>query len=288
MVELLVPVFRVADGEVAASWYARLGFVVDGVHRFEPHLPRYTFVRRGDVCLHLSEHLGDARPDTLAYFYVDDVQAIATEFGVPVVQQPWAREIELTDPDGNRLRIGTAISRHRVELEISSTVATSRAEVWSIVSTMSGVNDELGPWIRMTHPSDRSSLSTLGSVDGRVLVRSWVLVLGVLPIDRYALALERVDNGHGFVEESSSWLQRRWHHQRVLVDEPGGCRVTDRLVVEPRLALTRPLVAAIVRLLFRHRHRRLGRRFGQLPPPSQTTDQTAPVNATDRCGAVRS
>ena len=61
----------------------------------------------GDIYLHLSEHLGDARPGTLVYFYVDDVDSIAAEFGVEVVDQPWAREIQLTDPDGNRLRIGT-------------------------------------------------------------------------------------------------------------------------------------------------------------------------------------
>jgi hypothetical protein len=104
---MMVPIFRVADGEAAATWYARLGFEVDGVHRFAPDLPRYMFLRRGDVWLHLSEHLGDARPGTLVYLYVDDVDAIAEEFGVTVETQPWAREIQLTDPDGNRLRIGT-------------------------------------------------------------------------------------------------------------------------------------------------------------------------------------
>lgn len=46
-------------------------------------------------------------PDTLVYFYVNDVDAIASEFGVVVEEQPWAREISLTDQDGNRLRIGT-------------------------------------------------------------------------------------------------------------------------------------------------------------------------------------
>lgn len=107
MAEVMVPIFRVADGEVAAAWYGRLGFTVDGVHRFAPDLPRYTYLRRGDVWLHLSEHLGDARPGALVYFYVDDVDAIAEEFDTPVESQPWGREIELTDPDGNRLRIGT-------------------------------------------------------------------------------------------------------------------------------------------------------------------------------------
>ena len=107
MPEELVPIFRVGDGQAAARWYERLGFSVVGEHRFAEGLPLYLFLRRGDIHLHLSEHLGDARPGTLVYFYVDDVDSIANEFGVEVVDQPWAREIQLHDPDGNRLRIGT-------------------------------------------------------------------------------------------------------------------------------------------------------------------------------------
>ena len=106
MTEELVPIFRVSDGRRAAQWYARLGFVVEGEHRFAPELPLYLFLRRGSNALHLSEHLGDARPNTLVYFYVDDVAAIAAEFGAPIIDQPWAEEVQLTDPDGNRLRIG--------------------------------------------------------------------------------------------------------------------------------------------------------------------------------------
>jgi hypothetical protein len=105
--EALVPIFRVVDGYATSRWYERLGFSVVGEHRFAEGLPLYLFLRRGDVQLHLSEHRGDARPGTLVYFYVDDVDAIATEFDAEVTEQPWAREITLTDPDGNRLRIGT-------------------------------------------------------------------------------------------------------------------------------------------------------------------------------------
>src|SRR3546814_17673973 len=67
----------------------------------------YTTLFRSEVHLHLSEHTGDAPPRSLAYFYVDDVDAIAAELGVDVDEQPWAREIEVSDPAGNRLRIGT-------------------------------------------------------------------------------------------------------------------------------------------------------------------------------------
>lgn len=63
-------------------------------------------IARGRARLFLSEHKGDARPDTLVYLHVADVDCIAAELGVTPVVQPWAREIELRDPDGNRLRIG--------------------------------------------------------------------------------------------------------------------------------------------------------------------------------------
>lgn len=102
-----MPIFRVADGRTAAAWYQRLGFEVVDEHRFSPDLPLYLFLRRGDDYLHLSEHTGDGRSGTLVYLYVDDVDSVAEEFGVEVVEQPWAREVHLTDPDGNHLRIGT-------------------------------------------------------------------------------------------------------------------------------------------------------------------------------------
>lgn len=106
MPEELVPIFYVKDGYETAKWYARLDFVIEGEHRFESDLPLYLFLRRGANALHLSEHKSDARPNTLVYFYVDDIDEIAAEFNAEITVQPWAREVQLTDPDGNRLRIG--------------------------------------------------------------------------------------------------------------------------------------------------------------------------------------
>lgn len=105
--EQIVPIFRVANALTAAEWYGRWGFVLDGVHQFEPDFPRYGFLSRGGIQIHVSEHTGDANPHGLAYVWVDDVDAIAAEFGVTPSQEPWGREIELTDPDGNRLRVAT-------------------------------------------------------------------------------------------------------------------------------------------------------------------------------------
>jgi hypothetical protein len=95
----------VAHAATAARWYARLGFAVAFEHRFEPHLPAYVGIRREGAQIHLSEHEGDARPGTVVFIWVDDVDPIAAEFGVEVHDAPWGREISLTDPDHNRLRV---------------------------------------------------------------------------------------------------------------------------------------------------------------------------------------
>ncbi|MGH4035313.1 glyoxalase superfamily protein [Actinomycetota bacterium Odt1-20B] len=107
MDEEVIPILRVENAAATVSWYARLGFTKQWEHRFEPGFPAFVEVARGRVRLFLSEHQGDARPDTLVYLRVSDVDAVAAEFGVPVKDAPWAREIELRDPDGNRLRVGT-------------------------------------------------------------------------------------------------------------------------------------------------------------------------------------
>ncbi|MGW3728496.1 glyoxalase superfamily protein [Streptomyces sp. NPDC000851] len=107
MDEEVIPILHVADAAAAVRWYERLGFGKQWEHRFEPGLPAFVEVARGRMRLFLSEHTGDARPDTLVYLRVADVDAVAAEFGVQAAGAPWAREIELRDPDGNRLRIGT-------------------------------------------------------------------------------------------------------------------------------------------------------------------------------------
>ncbi len=92
----------------ALAWYERLGFVEEWTHRFGEDSPAFTSVARHQGArLLLSEHEGDASPDTLVYIRISDVDAVAREFGVEVDQKPWAREVHLTDPDGNRLRVGT-------------------------------------------------------------------------------------------------------------------------------------------------------------------------------------
>ena len=75
------------------------------------------FLDRDGVQLHLSEHTGDARPGTLVYFWVENVDAIAVEFGAEIKDQPWGREIKLTDPTATVFGWPPGRLKRRDELE---------------------------------------------------------------------------------------------------------------------------------------------------------------------------
>jgi catechol 2,3-dioxygenase-like lactoylglutathione lyase family enzyme len=106
--EEVVPVLRVEDASRAVAWYERLGFHKEWEHRFERGFPWFVSVARGGVRVYLSEHAGDAPPGSLVHLYVDDIDAVSQEFGIPVDEEGLAgRECDLEDPDGNRLRVAT-------------------------------------------------------------------------------------------------------------------------------------------------------------------------------------
>ena len=108
MDEEVVPVLRVEDATRAVEWYSRLGFTKEWEHQFEPGFPWFVSVARGPVRFYLSEHTGDAHPDTLIHLYVRDIDPVSEEFGIPVHEEGLAgRQCNLVDPDGNRLRVVT-------------------------------------------------------------------------------------------------------------------------------------------------------------------------------------
>lgn len=103
----VVPILRVKDVDASLAWWTRLGFEQEFTHVFEGTIPRFMGIRRDATLIYLSEHAGDAHDPALIYLWVGDVDRLAAEFGVGVEQNPWARDFEVTDPDGNRVRVGT-------------------------------------------------------------------------------------------------------------------------------------------------------------------------------------
>jgi ligand-binding SRPBCC domain-containing protein len=136
--------------------------------------------------------------------------------------------------------------------------------VWDRVTTMRGVNDELAPIFRMTHPRGLDRLPDDAPIGVR-LFRSWVLLFGVLPVDYDDLTLVRIEPGKGFLESSRLMTARRWEHERLLEPIADGTLLSDRIAFEPRIRVAGPLLFRITRALFAHRHRRLRERFGGRP-----------------------
>ena len=94
--------------------------------------------------------------------------------------------------------------------------------------------------------------------------RSWVLLLGVVPFEYDDLVIVERGPGLRFLERSSTLVARTWQHERMVAPTDHGCRLTDRVSLEPRRAVARlpGSVGRVVEAIFAHRHRRLAARFG--------------------------
>jgi hypothetical protein len=134
--------------------------------------------------------------------------------------------------------------------------------VWAAVTTGSGINHELRPWLRMTAPPSLRSNGLALVRPGERVCRSWVLLLGVLPVDYDDITLEQIEPPRRFLERSSMLSQRHWEHERTIELDPGGCVITDRIRYQPRLPVPDLFLQGLYRALFAHRHRRLRKRFG--------------------------
>lgn len=107
-----IPILRTFDEAKAREFYVGfLGFALDWEHRFEPGLPLYCQVSREGCRLHLSEHHGDATPGSALRIEVDDLDRLHAELAASqykyarpgIQQQPWGRDMSVSDPFGNRL-----------------------------------------------------------------------------------------------------------------------------------------------------------------------------------------
>lgn len=109
-----VPVLRVQEAALAYPFYLDfLGFVREWEHRFEPGMPVYARIRRGDTVLDLSEHHGDGTPGSVVWIPVADVAGLRRELvtrpTAPVrpgidADAPGGPTLTVIDPYGNTLR----------------------------------------------------------------------------------------------------------------------------------------------------------------------------------------
>lgn len=106
------PILRIFDVEKAMEFYIEyLGFALDWEHRFGDDFPLYCQVSRSGLTLHLSEHFGDASPGAKVFVRMQGIEAFHAELHAKnyrflkpgLEQQPWGREVTVTDPFSNRI-----------------------------------------------------------------------------------------------------------------------------------------------------------------------------------------
>jgi ribosomal-protein-alanine N-acetyltransferase len=108
-----IPILRIFDVDKARAFYVDyLGMRVDFEHRFEPGLPLYMQVSRGNLVLHLSEHHGDGTPGSVVYVETSGVRDLHAELEARRYDSPRpgietdeiGTSVTLIDPFGNTIR----------------------------------------------------------------------------------------------------------------------------------------------------------------------------------------
>jgi catechol 2,3-dioxygenase-like lactoylglutathione lyase family enzyme len=108
-----IPVLRIFDEHRAREFYLDfLGMKLDWEHRFEPGLPIYMQVSKGNLVFHLSEHSGDCTPGSKVFVNVKNLaglhQEIASKpykYNKPTIERASWGDLcfTVTDPFSNRV-----------------------------------------------------------------------------------------------------------------------------------------------------------------------------------------
>ncbi|GAA3966087.1 hypothetical protein [Allohahella marinimesophila] len=127
---------------------------------------------------------------------------------------------------------------------------------------MAGVNEEIAPFLKMTAPAGWATRPIEAWPERTSLFSSWILLFGIVPLDKHTFFFRSIDPASGFSESSSSLMHSCWEHQREIDGSEFACRISDTVNFKCRVPGLAVLLAPIYRAVFRHRHRRLRMRYG--------------------------
>jgi len=159
-----------------------------------------------------------------------------------------------------------------IEVRATSRLRCSRNELWTWISSVAGISEELRPYFRMTSPNGVRSLADLNVVLGAPFLRSRVFLFGFIPAGTWDFTLVDLEDKSGFVEQSPSTFMTSWRHERRILDDPSDpstVLLSDHVTFVPTAG--RWLVGPFLQRVFEHRHRVLQRRFGRVGESSAGT-----------------
>lgn len=142
-----------------------------------------------------------------------------------------------------------------ITLEFQSELHAPAERVWEWITSVRGIRAEMWPYFRMTTPRGIRSLRDIIINPGQPMFRSYVFLLGVLPIDYSDMTLLEINASQGFIEESPMGSMKLWRHERSITPNPGepsSVLLIDKLTFQPRVAA--PLVRWFIHRVFTHRH----------------------------------
>lgn len=128
------------------------------------------------------------------------------------------------------------------------------------VLTMSGVNYELMPLVRMTAPLEWADKPLYDWPVESPVFTSTLMLFGFFPIDRHEFRF-LVTGSKGFRECSSSLSNREWRHDRSIGSDGSSCIVRDTVMFEPKLKILGAIMLPIYKYIFWHRHKRLKAKY---------------------------
>lgn len=148
------------------------------------------------------------------------------------------------------------------DIRLTSRLKSSRDQVWTWITSVAGISEEMRPYFRMTSPEGVRNLADLKVELGASFLRSRVFLFGFIPAGTWDFTLVELEGKSGFVEQSPSTFMTSWRHERRILDDPSdpsSVLLSDHVTFVPKSG--RRFVGPFLRHVFEHRHRVLQKRF---------------------------
>jgi ligand-binding SRPBCC domain-containing protein len=149
-----------------------------------------------------------------------------------------------------------------IDIRVTSRLRSSRDQVWTWITSVAGISEEMSPYFRMSSPEGVQNLADLKMELGTSFLRSRVFLFGFIPAGTWDFTLVELEDKSGFVEQSPSTFMTSWRHERRILDnpsDPSSVLLSDHVTFVPKSG--RRLVGPFLRHVFKHRHRVLQKRF---------------------------